>query len=70
MKTNKTMRVDSMTISYQPGTSSLVRAMVRAADEGGTIQADRMICLSSDPRHHTATSLAAALARVGAKVQD
>jgi len=43
----------------------LARRLVNAADDGGTIQADRMVRLTSDPTLHTTCSLHNVAARLG-----
>lgn len=43
----------------------LARRLVNAADDGGTIQADQMIRLTSDPKMHTTYRLHTAAARLG-----
>lgn len=68
--TSKATTIDGVRITYQSGTLAAVRAAWRAADEGGTIQADDMVRLTSDPRQHTATSLTAYLRSLGAEIVD
>ncbi len=43
----------------------LARRLVNAADDSGTIQADRMVRLTSDPTLHTTSSLSGAAERLG-----
>ena len=43
----------------------LARRLVSAADDSGTIQADRMVRLTSDPRLHTTCILHNVAARLG-----
>ena len=43
----------------------LARRIVNAADDGGTIQADRMVRLTSDPTLHTTCSLVMVAERLG-----
>ena len=45
--------------------NQLARRIVNAADDGGTIQADRMARLTSDPTLHTTCSLAMVAERLG-----
>lgn len=64
------MELDGVTVFYRRGTAADVRAIWRAADEGGTIQAGDMVRLfPGEPTKHTTTSLRNALAYVGAETE-
>lgn len=47
----------------------LARRLVNAADDEGTIQADRMIRLTSDPTLHTTCRLSTVASRLGVMSQ-
>lgn len=68
--TTLAMTIDGVVIYYPRGAARDVRAIWRAADEGGTIQAGDMARLfPGEPTRHAATSLHNALAYIGAETE-
>jgi len=62
----QTSEIDGVVVHYRRGTGATVRGLIRAADEGGIIQAGEMVALTGDPRLHTTTTLDVELHRIGA----
>lgn len=65
MSINVTSILADLDLTIGTASKADIQRAHRLADDGGTIQADDMRRLSSDPRHHTTMSLRTALIILG-----
>ncbi len=67
----QTIRVEGVCVRCPWGEARRVRALFRAADAGGVIQAGAMLPLfPGEPTRHTATRLDHALSAIGAEIKS
>lgn len=67
----ETIQVEGMWLDVPTDEADRAAELVRASDDEGTIQAEEMVTIfPGEPTRHTTTTLATALAWIGARVVD